>query len=65
MDYIKHHMTHGQIAEELGITKREVRNIERSALKKLEKSGKLKAFLEVKEDFETDKRNGSISDIFF
>ena len=65
MKYIKYHMSHKEIARELGVSRATVKQIEKSALWKLKKSGKLRAFLEATEDFETDKRNGSISDIFF
>ena len=65
MKYIKYHMSHSEIARELGINRATVRQIERNALWKLKKSGKLRAFLEATEDYETDKRNGSLSDIFF
>lgn len=65
MKYIRYHMTHSEIARELGVSRSTVQQIENSALWKLKKSGKLKKFLEATEDFETDKRNGSLSDIFF
>ena len=65
MKYMKYHMSHSEIARELGINRATVRQIERNALWKLKKSGKLRAFLEATEDYETDKRNGSLSDIFF
>jgi len=65
LKYMKYHMSHSEIARELGINRATVRQIERNALWKLKKSGKLKAFLEATEDYETDKRNGSLSDIFF
>jgi len=38
-------MTHAQIAEVLGISRESVRNIERRALWKLKRSGKLDKFL--------------------
>jgi len=38
-------MTHAQIAEVLGISRESVRNIERRALWKLKRSGKLEQFL--------------------
>ena len=65
MKYTKYHMSHEEIAKELKITRNEVRNIENSALYKLRNSAQLKKFLDHKETFETDKHNGSISDIFF
>ena len=65
MKYIRYHMSHKENARELGVSRATAQQIEKSALWKLKKSGKLKKFLESTEDFETDKRNGSLSDIFF
>jgi len=41
---LKYHMTHQQIADELGISRQMVRVIEYQALNKLKRSGKLQAF---------------------
>jgi DNA-directed RNA polymerase sigma subunit (sigma70/sigma32) len=43
--YVDYHMTHQEIAEELGISRQMVRVIEYRALQKLKRSGKLRAFL--------------------
>lgn len=44
--YLTYHMTHQEIADELGISRQMVRVIEYRALQKLKRSGKLRAFLE-------------------
>lgn len=44
--YLTYHMTHQEIADELGISRQMVRIIEYQALTKLKRSGKLRAFLE-------------------
>ena len=41
--YLTYHMTHQEIADELGISRQMVRNIENQALQKLKRSGKLRA----------------------
>lgn len=64
MKYIKYHMTHSEIARELGVSRSTVQQIENSALWKLKKSGKLRAFLEAKEDYEPPRRNGAFTDLF-
>jgi DNA-directed RNA polymerase sigma subunit (sigma70/sigma32) len=64
LKYIKYHMTHAEIARELGVSRATVQQIENSALWKLKKSGKLKAFLEAKEDYEPPRRNGAFTDLF-
>lgn len=64
MKYIKYHMTHAEIARELGVSRATVQQIENSALWKLKKSGKLKAFLEAKEDYEPPRRNGAFTDLY-
>lgn len=45
-NYLTYHMTHQEIADELGISRQLVRIIEHQALTKLKRSGKLRAFLE-------------------
>ena len=64
MKYIKYHMSHKEIARELGVSRATVQQIEKSALWKLKKSGKLRAFLEAKEDYEPPRRNGAFTDLF-
>ena len=64
MKYIKYHMTHSEIARELGVSRSTVQQIEKSALWKLKKSGKLRAFLEATEDYELPRRNGAFTDLF-
>jgi len=58
-NYLTYHMTHQEIADELGISRQMVRNIEYQALQKLKRSGKLRAFLEhindVKEEYRDQK----------
>ena len=44
--YLTYYMTHQEIADELGISRQMVRNIEYQALQKLKRSGKLRAFLD-------------------
>jgi len=44
--YLDYHMTHQEIADELGISRQMVRVIEYRALQKLKRSGKLRAFLD-------------------
>lgn len=44
--YLTYYMTHQEIADELGISRQMVRVIEYRALKKLKRSGKLRAFLD-------------------
>lgn len=64
MKYIKYYMSHKEIARELGVSRATVQQIEKSALWKLKKSGKLKAFLEATEDHEPPRRNGAFTDLF-
>ena len=64
MKYIKYHMTHAEIARELGVSRATVQQIENSALWKLKKSGKLRAFLEATEDYEPPRRNGAFTDLY-
>jgi len=45
-NYLDYHMTHQEIADELGLSRTTVRAIEYSALQKLKRSGKLRTFLE-------------------
>ena len=58
-NYLDYYMTHQEIADELGISRQMVRNIEYQALQKLKRSGKLRAFLEhindVKEEYRDQK----------
>lgn len=49
-----YHMTHTEIAEELGISRVRVQQIEQTALRKLRHSGKLKAFLAIINDDRED-----------
>ena len=51
-NYLTYHMTHQEIADELGISRQMVRIIENQALNKLKRSGKLRAFLEHINDVE-------------
>jgi DNA-directed RNA polymerase sigma subunit (sigma70/sigma32) len=57
--YLDYYMTHQEIADELGISRQMVRNIEYQALQKLKRSGKLRAFLDhindVKEEYRDQK----------
>lgn len=55
--YVDYHMTHQEIAEELGISRQMVRVIEYRALQKLKRSGKLRAFLDHVND-EREERYG-------
>lgn len=55
--YLTYHMTHQEIAEELGISRQMVRVIEYRALQKLKRSGKLRAFLDHVND-EREERYG-------
>jgi len=55
--YLDYHMTHQEIAEELGISRQMVRVIEYRALQKLKRSGKLRAFLDHVND-EREERYG-------
>ena len=48
--YGDYHMTYDQIAAVLGLTREEVRGIERSALKKIRIHGTLQRFIGAKED---------------
>ena len=64
MKYIRYHMSHKEIARELGVSRATVQQIENSALWKLRKSGKLRAFLEATEDYELPRRNGAFTDLF-
>lgn len=64
MKYIQYHMSHKEIARELGVSRATVQQIENSALWKLRKSGKLKAFLEAVEDYEPPRRNGAFTDLY-
>jgi DNA-directed RNA polymerase sigma subunit (sigma70/sigma32) len=57
-------MSHKEIARELGVSRATVQQIENSALWKLRKSGKLKAFLEAVEDYEPPRRNGAFTDLY-
>ena len=57
-------MSYSEVARELGINRATVRQIEKSALWKLKKSGKLKAFLEAVEDYEPPRRNGAFTDLY-
>ena len=50
--YLTYHMTHQEIADELGISRQLVRIIETKALTKLKRSGKLRAFLDHINDVE-------------
>lgn len=61
---MKYNMSYSEVARELGINRATVRQIEKSALWKLKKSGKLKAFLEAVEDYEPPRRNGAFTDLF-
>lgn len=58
-NYLDYYMTHQEIADELGISRQMVRNIENQALQKLKRSGKLRAFLDhindVKEEYRDQK----------
>lgn len=58
-NYLDYYMTHQEIADELGISRQMVRNIEYQALQKLKRSGKLRAFLDhindVKEEYRDQK----------
>ena len=64
MKYMKYNMSYSEVARELGINRATVRQIEKSALWKLKKSGKLKAFLEAVEDYEPPRRNGAFRDLY-
>lgn len=55
--YLTYHMTHQEIADELGISRQMVRVIEYRALQKLKRSGKLRAFLDHVND-EREERYG-------
>lgn len=55
--YLDYHMTHQEIADELGISRQMVRVIEYRALQKLKRSGKLRAFLDHVND-EREERYG-------
>lgn len=55
--YLTYHMTHQEIADELGISRQMVRIIEYRALQKLKRSGKLRAFLDHVND-EREERYG-------
>jgi predicted transcriptional regulator len=57
--YLDYHMTHQEIANELGISRQMVRVIEYRALQKLKRSGKLRAFLDHIND-EREERYGKV-----